>query len=88
MAMECDHVDILALSQALDICIHIVSMEGDEQLAHHIIPEGAEPSLHLLYKTSHYNILYPRPQHWPEIQYDSTQEYWLMNRFPAGLLDT
>ncbi|XP_038584162.1 ubiquitin thioesterase OTUB2-like [Micropterus salmoides] len=64
MAMECDHVDILALSQALDICIHIVSMEGDEQqLAHHIIPEGAEPSLHLLFQTSHYNILYPRPQH-------------------------
>ncbi|XP_035529636.1 ubiquitin thioesterase OTUB2-like [Morone saxatilis] len=64
MAMECDHVDILALSQALDICIHIVSMEGDEQqLAHHVIPEGAEPSLHLLYQTSHYNILYPRPQH-------------------------
>ncbi|XP_070698971.1 ubiquitin thioesterase OTUB2-like [Pempheris klunzingeri] len=64
MAMECDHVDILALSQALDICIHIVSMEGDEQqLAHHVIPEGAEPSLHLLYQTSHYNILYPRPRH-------------------------
>ncbi|GLD62401.1 ubiquitin thioesterase OTUB2 isoform X4 [Lates japonicus] len=64
MAMECDHVDILALSEALDICIHIVSMEGDEQqLAHHIIPEGAEPSLHLLYQTSHYNILYPQPQH-------------------------
>lgn len=64
MAMECDHVDILALSQALDVCIHIVSMEGDEeQLAHHVIPEGAEPSLHLLYQTSHYNILYPRPQH-------------------------
>lgn len=63
MAMECDHVDILALSQALDICIHIVSMEGDDQqLAHHVIPEGAEPSLHLLYQTSHYNILYPRPQ--------------------------
>ncbi|XP_034715045.1 ubiquitin thioesterase OTUB2-like [Etheostoma cragini] len=64
MAMECDHVDILALSQALDICIHIVSMEGDEeQLAHHVIPEGAEPSLHLLYQTSHYNILYPRLRH-------------------------
>ncbi|XP_026154358.1 ubiquitin thioesterase OTUB2 [Mastacembelus armatus] len=64
MAMECDHVDILALSQALDICIHIVSLEGDEQqLAHHIIPEGAEPSMCLLYQTSHYNILYPQPQH-------------------------
>ncbi|KAM7403028.1 hypothetical protein PAMA_003789 [Pampus argenteus] len=62
MAMECDHVDILALTQALDICIHIVSMDGDEQeLVHHIIPEGSEPSLHLLYQTSHYNILYPRP---------------------------
>lgn len=59
--MECDHVDILALSQALDICIHIVSMEGHTQhLAHHNIPEGAEPSVHLLYQASHYNILYPR----------------------------
>ncbi|XP_017270216.1 ubiquitin thioesterase OTUB2 isoform X2 [Kryptolebias marmoratus] len=60
MTMECDHVDILALSQALDVSIHIVSMEGDEQLAHHIIPEGAEPSLHLVYQSSHYNILYQR----------------------------
>ena len=68
MAMECDHVDILALSQALDTGIHIVSMEGDEQqLAHHIIPEGAEPSLHLLYETSHYNILYLRPHLWPAV---------------------
>lgn len=69
MAMECDHVDILALSQALDTGIHIVSMEGDEQqLVHHIIPEGAEPSLHLLYQTSHYNILYLRPHLWPVIR--------------------
>ncbi|XP_043999700.1 ubiquitin thioesterase OTUB2-like [Gambusia affinis] len=61
MAMECDHVDILALSQALDVGIHIVSMEGNEQqLAHHIIPEGVDPSVHLLYQMSHYNILYPR----------------------------
>ncbi|XP_022045058.2 ubiquitin thioesterase OTUB2-like [Acanthochromis polyacanthus] len=75
MAMECDHVDILALTQALDICIHIVSMEGDEQqLAHHIIPEGAEPSLYLLYQTSHYNILYPRPQLSPAVHWDPTQE--------------
>ncbi|KAG7238452.1 hypothetical protein INR49_030864, partial [Caranx melampygus] len=58
MAMESDHVDILALSQALDIYIHVVSMEGDDQqLAHHIIPEGAEPSLHLLYQTEHGKVL-------------------------------
>lgn len=61
MAMECDHVGIQALSLALDAGIHIVSMEGDEQkLVHHIIPEGAEPSVHLLYQGSHYNILYPQ----------------------------
>ncbi|XP_024123855.1 ubiquitin thioesterase OTUB2 [Oryzias melastigma] len=63
MAMECDHVDILALSQALDVGLHIVSLEGEhQQLVHFIIPEGAEPSLHLLYQSSHYNILYQRPE--------------------------
>ncbi|XP_047201044.1 ubiquitin thioesterase OTUB2-like isoform X1 [Girardinichthys multiradiatus] len=63
MAMECDHVDILALSQALDVGIHIASMEGDEQqLVHHIIPEGADPSVRLLYQMSHYNILYRQTQ--------------------------
>ncbi|XP_061698894.1 ubiquitin thioesterase OTUB2-like isoform X1 [Syngnathoides biaculeatus] len=62
MGMECDHVDILALTQALDICIHIVSMDGeDEQLVHHIIPDGAEPSMHLLHHISHFSILGPRP---------------------------
>ncbi|KAJ3613797.1 hypothetical protein NHX12_020043 [Muraenolepis orangiensis] len=61
MAMECDHVDILALLKALEVGIHIVSMEGhDHRLVHHIIPEGTEPSLHLLYHTSHYDILYLR----------------------------
>lgn len=71
MAMECDHVGIQALSLALDVGIHIVSMQGDEQsLLHHIIPEGAEPSVHLLYQASHYNILYP--QH----AASSTQPAW------------
>ena len=61
MAMECDHVDILALSEALGVSIHIASVEGGDghRLAHHTIPEGAEPCLHLLYKTAHYDILYP-----------------------------
>lgn len=86
MAMECDHVDISALSQALDISIHIVSMEGDgQQLAHHIIPENGDPSLHLLYHTSHYDILYPRAQLWPT-KLCSNQEYWLrLNKFQLGL---
>uniref|UniRef100_A0A8C7D317 ubiquitinyl hydrolase 1 n=1 Tax=Oncorhynchus kisutch TaxID=8019 RepID=A0A8C7D317_ONCKI len=53
MAMECDHIDILALSEALD----------GQRLAHHTIPEGTQPSLHLLYKTAHYDILYPHHCH-------------------------
>lgn len=61
MSMQCDHVGIQALSQALDVGIHIVSMEGEEQKpVHHIIPEGAEPFVHLLYQGWHYNILYPQ----------------------------
>lgn len=63
MAMEGDHVEILALTQALDISIHIVSMDGEqEHLSHHVIPEGSDPSLHLLHQSSHYNILYPPPR--------------------------
>ncbi|KAM9777615.1 ubiquitin thioesterase OTUB2-like [Neosynchiropus ocellatus] len=62
MAMTCDHVDILALTQALDFCIHIVSMEaGGQKLLHHCVPEDGQPALHLLYQMSHYNILYPKP---------------------------
>ncbi|XP_034783839.2 ubiquitin thioesterase OTUB2-like isoform X4 [Acipenser ruthenus] len=59
MGLECDHVQILALSQALGINIQIECMEGaDCSLNHHIIPDGSTPSLHLLYKTAHYDILY------------------------------
>lgn len=65
MAMECDHVEILALSEELDICLCIISTEGSEgQLTYHTIPEGFQPSLYLLYKTSHYDILYKHREHW------------------------
>lgn len=65
MAMECDHVEILALSQELDVNLCIISMEGsDDHLTYHTIPEGSQPSLYLLYKTSHYDILYKRREHW------------------------
>ncbi|XP_066523502.1 ubiquitin thioesterase OTUB2-like isoform X2 [Hoplias malabaricus] len=64
MAMECDHVEILALSKALDISLCIISMDSnDGSLVYHIIPEGSQPSIHLLYKTSHYDILYKCREH-------------------------
>lgn len=59
MAMECNHVEILALAKELNVSLCIVSMEGQEgHLNYHTIPEGSKPSLYLLYKTSHYDILY------------------------------
>lgn len=64
MAMECDHVEILALSEALDVSLCIISMDSsDGQLVYHTIPEGSHTSIHLLYKTSHYDILYKHREH-------------------------
>uniref|UniRef100_A0A8C6C5I2 ubiquitinyl hydrolase 1 n=1 Tax=Monodon monoceros TaxID=40151 RepID=A0A8C6C5I2_MONMO len=59
MAMECDHIQITALSQALNIALQVEYVdEMDTALNHHVFPEAAIPSVYLLYKTSHYNILY------------------------------
>ncbi|XP_066132053.1 ubiquitin thioesterase OTUB2 isoform X1 [Saccopteryx bilineata] len=59
MATECDHIQITALSQALNIALQVEYVdEMDTALNHHVFPEGAAPSVYLLYKTSHYNILY------------------------------
>ncbi|XP_038606702.1 ubiquitin thioesterase OTUB2 [Tachyglossus aculeatus] len=59
MATECDHVQITALSQALNIPLQVEYVdEADGALNHHVFPEAASPSVYLLYKASHYNILY------------------------------
>lgn len=59
MAMECNHVEILALSEELDISLCIIAIEGsDGHLTYHTIPDGCQPSLYFLYKNFHYDILY------------------------------
>uniref|UniRef100_A0AAA9TLW8 ubiquitinyl hydrolase 1 n=1 Tax=Bos taurus TaxID=9913 RepID=A0AAA9TLW8_BOVIN len=64
MAMECDHIQITALSQALNIALQVEYVdEMDTALNHHVFPEAATPSVYLLYKTSHYNILYAADKH-------------------------
>ncbi|KAF7467067.1 Hypothetical predicted protein [Marmota monax] len=64
MAMECDHIQITALSQALNIALQVEYVdEMDTALNHHVFPEAAVPSVYLLYKTSHYNILYAADKH-------------------------
>uniref|UniRef100_A0A673WER4 OTU deubiquitinase, ubiquitin aldehyde binding 2 n=1 Tax=Salmo trutta TaxID=8032 RepID=A0A673WER4_SALTR len=44
IAMECDHVDILALSEALGVSIHIASMGGRGTAL--ILPKGSVHYIH------------------------------------------
>ncbi|XP_053331666.1 ubiquitin thioesterase OTUB2 isoform X3 [Spea bombifrons] len=59
MTSECDHVQMTALSQALEISLQVECVdEMDTVINHHIFPEGASPSVFMLYKNNHYTILY------------------------------
>ena len=44
MAMECDHIDILALSEALGVSIHIFSIEVETDSVWPTTPFQREPS--------------------------------------------
>ena len=53
-----------ALNRALNIALQVEYVdEMDTALNHHVFPEAATPSVYLLYKTSHYNILYAADKH-------------------------
>ncbi|XP_043930520.1 ubiquitin thioesterase OTUB2 isoform X2 [Protopterus annectens] len=59
MNKECDHIQITALSEALRIPVQVEYMDtSDNVINHHTFPEGATPLVYLLYKSSHYEILY------------------------------
>ncbi|XP_023245493.1 ubiquitin thioesterase otubain-like isoform X2 [Copidosoma floridanum] len=61
MYKESDHIHIIAMSSALGTCIRVRYMDrtaGTEVVAHDF-PEGSIPTVHLLYRPNHYDILYP-----------------------------
>lgn len=59
MGRESDHIHIIALSQATGICVQVDYMDrGDGNLISHVFPEDSTPSIYLLYKPGHYDILY------------------------------
>lgn len=64
MSKESDHIHIIALSNALGITIQVEYMDrsGDEEkVNHHLFPDdGSHPSMFLLYRPGHYDILYPK----------------------------
>lgn len=61
MYKESDHIHIIALASALEVGVRVRYMDrGKEgQVVAHDFPEGKHPSLHLLYRPGHYDILYP-----------------------------
>ncbi|KAM4690565.1 uncharacterized protein WCC33_017967 [Rhinophrynus dorsalis] len=59
MATECDHIQISALGQALEISFQVEHLdEADTDINQHMFPEGCNPSIFMLYKQHHYTILY------------------------------
>ncbi|KAK6636326.1 hypothetical protein RUM43_009985 [Polyplax serrata] len=61
MFKESDHIHIIALSTALSVGVRVRYMDrgGETEVIAHDFPEGSTPSVHLLYRPGHYDILYP-----------------------------
>ncbi|KAI9024485.1 peptidase C65 Otubain-domain-containing protein [Phycomyces nitens] len=64
---ESDHLQIIALTRALDIPVEVVYLDGgagDNVAVHEFWPDEAEKGqkkpLHLIYRPGHYDILYER----------------------------
>ena len=63
MAKESDQIHIIALTDALGVCVRVVYMDrgGNQSVNHHDIPEdGSRPLVNLLYRPGHYDILYQK----------------------------
>lgn len=62
MSKESDHIHIMALTAATGVGIRVQYLSpGDESpVNHHDFPDACTPRIHLLYKPSHYDILYPK----------------------------
>jgi len=56
-----DHIHIIALSTALKVGVRVRYMDrgSHTEVIAHDFPEGSTPAIHLLYRPSHYDILYP-----------------------------
>ncbi|EGD73509.1 hypothetical protein PTSG_05213 [Salpingoeca rosetta] len=61
--VDCEHLQIIALTQALGVAVNIAYLDrsAGETAAQHVIPDGQEPLVFLLYRPGHYDILYPPP---------------------------
>jgi len=64
MAIESDHIHIIALTNAINTTVQVEYMDrgGEEgKVNFHRFPDdGTTPTIYLLYRPGHYDVLYPR----------------------------
>lgn len=62
MYKESDHIHIIAICTELKVTVGVEYMDrGTGQINFHVFPEdAAQPTVHLLYRPGHYDILYPK----------------------------
>lgn len=67
MYKESDHIHVVAVTSALQVCTRIVYMDrgssADNSLTVHDFPEQdspTKPKIHLLYRPGHYDVLYKK----------------------------
>lgn len=60
MYKESDHIHIMAACAAMNTGVRVVYMDRgvNRSVTEHDLPEGTTPSIHLLYRPGHYDILY------------------------------
>ncbi|XP_060531446.1 ubiquitin thioesterase otubain-like [Cylas formicarius] len=61
MYKESDHIHIMAACSALNTGVRVIYMDRgtSNTCIQHDLPEGCVPTVHLLYRPGHYDILYP-----------------------------
>ncbi|XP_030760976.1 ubiquitin thioesterase otubain-like [Sitophilus oryzae] len=61
MYKESDHIHIMAACSALNTGVRVLYMDRGtgNNVTKHDLPEGCSPTVHLLYRPGHYDILYP-----------------------------
>lgn len=62
MGQECEQIQIVALAEAVGVCVNIEYLDGRHEnnrlISHKFGPSGAAVQLNLLYRPGHYDILY------------------------------
>ena len=63
MGVDADQLQITALTDALGVGVQIEYLDGNgDSVTHHNFPNAVPPTLHLLYRPGHYDLLVPKEQ--------------------------